>query len=140
MSWRNRARKPPQMMTPSSAVTVASAVVTGATGFLGAHLTHVLLASGAQITLFVRRSSDLTRLRSIAGSLVERADIRQVSLTVAEDVRDEVLRARPDAVFHLAGDVRPRAREDDEAAMTAFHASAAQNLAEAALTVRARLV
>jgi nucleoside-diphosphate-sugar epimerase len=74
-------------------------LVTGATGFIGAALTHGLAALGGK-DLFVlhRRSSNTSRLQSLPEALhfVE-ADLRDASA-----VREAIRRTRPEVVFHCA--------------------------------------
>lgn len=74
-------------------------LVTGATGFLGAALTHALAALGcADLYALRRRSSDTGRLRAVERSLrfVE-ADLRN-----AMEVKEAIRQARPEVVFHCA--------------------------------------
>jgi dihydroflavonol-4-reductase len=82
------------------------AFVTGATGFLGAHVARVLAAQGAQLRLLVRPTSDL---RNIAGVAAD---------TVTGDLRDpqsiEKAMAGCDTVFHVAADYRLWVRDPDQ--------------------------
>src|SRR5579871_1775185 len=76
----------------------ASALVTGATGFLGSHLVRALVRAGADVHLIVRTSSHPDRL----------ADLSDVPRTTIDDWSSEALTSclravRPDVVFHLAG-------------------------------------
>lgn len=121
-------------------MTVSRAILTGGSGFIGAHVARRLLDEGVALTLLLRASSDLGRLRDVAGDALGRAVVRRVALTSAEDVRREALAARPDAIFHVAGDARARAPEEESAAMIAAHRGAAQSLARAAIDAGARLV
>ena len=74
------------------------AFVTGATGFLGSHVAHVLAEQGAELRLLVRPTSDL---RNIADLNAER---------VTGDLRDaasiQKALAGCDVVFHVAADYR----------------------------------
>jgi dihydroflavonol-4-reductase len=82
------------------------AFLTGATGFLGAHVARVLAAEGAQLRVLVRPTSDL---RNLEGISAERA---------AGDLRDsasiERAMAGCDTVFHVAADYRLWVRDPDE--------------------------
>ena len=82
------------------------AFVTGATGFLGAHVARVLAAQGAHLRLLVRPTSDL---RNIAGVAAD---------TVIGDLRDpksiEKAMAGCDTVFHVAADYRLWVRDPDQ--------------------------
>lgn len=71
------------------------ALVTGATGFIGSHLTERLLKSGYQVSCLVRNSSDLRWLEGLGVTLV-RADCSE------RNSLNHILRGY-DYVFHLAG-------------------------------------
>jgi nucleoside-diphosphate-sugar epimerase len=79
-------------------------LLTGATGFLGAHVVEALLAAGHEVRALVRRSSDTTRLQA-----------RGVALSVgaldAGEGLDEAL-AGVEAVAHLAGGGKVRRTRD----------------------------
>ena len=81
-------------------------LVTGATGFLGAHLVDALLAAGNDVVAFSRGGSD-------GSANAARGDaVRGRRTDVAGDVLDEpslvdAMRTC-DGVFHLAGFVSPR--------------------------------
>lgn len=74
------------------------ALVTGASGFVGANLARRLVADGHQVHLIVRPDSDLWRIKDIA----ERLSLHQLSLNNRKAVEDSVREIRPDWVFHLA--------------------------------------
>ncbi|MGA9529909.1 MAG: hopanoid-associated sugar epimerase [Terriglobales bacterium] len=82
------------------------AFVTGATGFLGSHVARALAASGAELRLLVRPSSDL---RNIADLNAERA---------SGDLRDpasiEKAVSGCEVVFHVAADYRLWVRDPQE--------------------------
>ncbi len=73
---------------------MASALVTGATGFVGSHLVDLLLERGYRVTVTVRRTS---RLRWLEGKPVER---------VEADLEAPVALPPCDVVFHVAGVIR----------------------------------
>ena len=77
---------------------MAKILVTGASGFIGFHLTRALLDQGHEISCLVRKSSKLDRL---AGLPIRRAD---GDVTDAESLRRVV--PGHDAVYHLAGLVK----------------------------------
>jgi len=82
------------------------AFVTGATGFLGAHVARALAAGGASLRLLVRGSSDLRNLEGLAADQVN-GDLRDLSSI-------EKAMAGCDAVFHVAADYRLWVRDPDE--------------------------
>src|SRR5271166_5522904 len=77
---------------------MAKILVTGASGFIGFHLTRALLDQGHEISCLVRKSSKLDRL---AGLPICRAD---GDVADAESLRRVV--PGHDAVYHLAGLVK----------------------------------
>src|SRR5271166_310246 len=77
---------------------MAKILVTGASGFIGFHLTRALLEQGHEISCLVRTSSKLDRL---AGQPIRRAD---GDVTDAESLRRVM--SGYDAVYHLAGLVK----------------------------------
>src|SRR5216684_9258722 len=82
------------------------AFVTGATGFLGSHVTRVLAEQGADLRLLVRPSSDLRNLQGLNAE------------TASGDLRDpaslETAMAGCDTVFHVAADYRLWVRDPEE--------------------------
>ena len=68
-----------------------SALVTGATGFVGSHLVDVLLEKGWRVSAVVRRTSNL---RWLDGKPVERVDDAAAPLPAC------------DVLFHVAGVIR----------------------------------
>ena len=86
----------------------ASALVTGASGFIGAHLVARLLSEGSRVTALVRSSSALP---------AEWSD--RVRIVTCDDFSESNLRRLLDApfetVFHLAAyGVKPNHRDIDE--------------------------
>lgn len=74
------------------------ALVTGAGGFIGAALSHRLLADGWTTTLLVGPDTDRWRV----APLVADAAVLEVDLRDGDAVARAVAAARPDVVFHLA--------------------------------------
>jgi len=73
------------------------ALVTGANGFIGAHLTRALIDAGATVTGIVRAHSDLWRLRGVESTL------ETVCLDLRSDGASELAAVeKPHVVFHLA--------------------------------------
>jgi nucleoside-diphosphate-sugar epimerase len=69
-------------------------LVTGASGFIGGHLVHALVASGDQVRILVRPSSDLRHVASLD------VDRRVGDLTDPRSLRTAI--AGMDRVFHCA--------------------------------------
>lgn len=73
-----------------------SALVTGATGFIGSHLTKRLVKEGWQVSIVVRPGSDL----KILGEAARKVDVRRFHGT--HELAEDLKRHKPDMVFHLA--------------------------------------
>ncbi len=85
------------------------ALVTGATGFIGSHLTRRLVAKGVDVHVLVRPSSDPWRLQDVWYRLhVHYGDLRSY-----EDVARVVRAVRPDTIFHLGSYVNVKRALDD---------------------------
>lgn len=74
------------------------ALVTGASGFVGANLVRRLLAEGAEVHLFTRPTSNLWRLEEIRADL----HLHNVDLQDESAVQRAVAQIRPEWIFHLA--------------------------------------
>lgn len=95
-------------------------LVTGASGFLGSHLTRRLTDEGADVHILVRKSGG-RRLDDLAPSVREHvADVTDITAVSAA-----VQRAHPEVVFHLAAETRARGRAGD---WTAARVSMKSNL------------
>ncbi len=78
-----------------------SALVTGATGFLGRRLVRLLREDGLQVTCLVRPSSDIEPLRQAVGdALWSGVDVRTVELMDENGCREALLGCS--VVYHLA--------------------------------------
>ncbi|GAB4469401.1 MAG: hypothetical protein Kow00124_04520 [Anaerolineae bacterium] len=75
-------------------------VVTGGTGFIGAHLVRRLVQEGAQVTIFARHTSERSRILDVADAV----KLREVDIRSAGAVTEAVTRSRPEVVFHLAAE------------------------------------
>lgn len=99
------------------------ALVTGGTGFLGAHLVRELLNGGASVRALVRGGSDRRNLAGIDAEIVE------------GDLLDRPSLARAikgcDTLFHAAADYRLWVK--DPASMYAANVDGTENILEAAL-------
>lgn len=74
------------------------ALITGANGFLGAHLTHKLLASGLECFALVRPQSDVTELADCQNLKYAYGDITDKS-----SLEKALNQVQPEVIFHLAG-------------------------------------
>src|SRR5438105_4076420 len=110
----------------SGAKLARSAVVTGATGYIGSHLVKHLLADGWRVAALVRRSSDCRGLQELGGEL---------SLLIhdgtTEQLRELLASAAPDVVFHLAAYYRAEHQAVDVLPLLASNVVFSTQLAEA---------
>jgi nucleoside-diphosphate-sugar epimerase len=102
------------------------AIITGATGFVGANLARRLLLDGHEVHLLVRRGASLWRVAAI------RDDVHwhEVDLGEADALVQLVASIRADWVFHLAAH-GAYSTQDDLYAMIATNYIATVNLVEA---------
>src|SRR4051812_47411054 len=98
-------------------------LITGASGFIGSHLTEILVRQGHQVKVLVRPTSDISMLEKLDAEMV-RGDLGQ----------DNVLRravAGAECVYHLAaGTTKDRLSKAD---YYAHNCEATKNLGVAAL-------
>jgi dihydroflavonol-4-reductase len=83
-----------------------SAFVTGATGFVGAHLARELALNGWSVTALVRKTSPLGELDGLD------IELRQGDVVDAESVR-EAMPPTVDAVFHVAASTNVWKRQNE---------------------------
>ncbi len=74
------------------------AFVTGASGFVGAHLVRRLLLEGFEVHILSRPQSNFWRLEGV----IDRLHCHEISLADAEALAALLARVKPDDVFHLA--------------------------------------
>ncbi|MBT3399063.1 MAG: NAD-dependent epimerase/dehydratase family protein [Rhodospirillaceae bacterium] len=111
-----------------SAPQFRSALVTGATGFLGAHLTRRLTDAGVAVTAIVRPTSDQAR---VAG-LRECATVHPTSGAYS-DLIAGFEAASPDVVFHLAARFASTHAPGDIAGLIEDNVTFTAHLCEAAV-------
>lgn len=73
-------------------------LVTGATGFIGSHLTRRLLKEGAEVHVLFRKNSNQFRIKDIIGNLI----VWYADLTDYPSICSCIRDSRPQIVFHLA--------------------------------------
>ena len=104
------------------------AFITGATGFAGSYLVNDLLMAGYQVTALVHPATSHQNLpehplvKAVEGDLLDAA-----SLVTA------VAQARPDVIYHLAGQAYPARSWQDPALTLAINAGGTANLLQAAV-------
>jgi len=102
-------------------------LVTGATGFAGSHLLDLILNNGHEVVCLVHSESSHQplkkheRLRAVSGNLLN-FDL------ISRAIRD----AKPDGIYHLAGQASPSVSWEDPAATLAINAGGTANLLESA--------
>src|SRR5437867_7199611 len=74
------------------------ALVTGAAGFVGSHLTERLLGGGETVAVLLRPGADAWRL----GGLLSRVTRIDGDLEALDEAQDSIRDFAPDTVFHLA--------------------------------------
>ena len=73
-------------------------LVTGATGFIGSHLTRRLVADGARVSIFIRSTSDTTDIADVLNAV----SVHQVDICDQNAVNRAMPHSCPQVVFHLA--------------------------------------
>ena len=106
-----------------------SAFVTGATGFVGAHLARELALNGWSVTALVRKNSPLAELKGLD------IELRQGDLVDADSVR-EAMPPTVDAVFHIAASTNVWYRQNE--AQTRVNVDGTRNVIRACEQRRAR--
>ena len=102
--------------------------ITGATGFAGSHLLERVWADGHEVLALVHAATshqglpDHPRVRPVAGDLLDPAGL-------AAAVQD----ARPDLIFHLAGQAYPARSWDTPAQTLAINTGGTANVLQAAV-------
>jgi dolichol-phosphate mannosyltransferase len=107
---------------------VARAVVTGASGFVGANLARRLLADGHEVHLLLRDGQARWRLDGLAGHVA----IHPVDLADGAATETALRAIRPERVFHLAAH-GAYSWQTDLASMTAANVTGTMNIARAVL-------
>jgi len=82
-------------------------LITGAEGFIGSHLTETLLDKGANVSVFIRGSSQNTFRKSRLGNLNGVQD--KISTIIkgnigSEDSKSQIKENGPEVIFHLAAE------------------------------------
>lgn len=108
-------------------------LVTGATGFVGAHLAARLVALGAEVHATLRESSDPWRLRALG--VLAAVNLAACDLTEPDAVRRLLERVRPSHVLHLAAAVNVARDPELVPLMLATNVQATYHLLAAAMAV-----
>ena len=109
------------------------AFITGATGFIGSHLTYHLRAAGWEIGVLVRPTSDVSKLHG----LLPPAAI-QVYDSTYSCIASIIDNTQPEIVFHLSSHFRVSHRPEDIASLIDANISLGSYLAEAMIQLGVR--
>jgi nucleoside-diphosphate-sugar epimerase len=107
------------------------AMVTGASGFIGANLARRLLADGHEVHLLVSPNGELWRLKGLRGD----TQTHPIDLSDADAVNRTVAAIQPDWIFHLAAH-GAYSWQSDVRRMIATNLVGTINLVEAAMRGR----
>lgn len=121
------------MPEPRTAPMFKSALVTGATGFLGLHLTRRLAGAGIAVTAITRPTSDPARI----ANLPDNVDIHATRGDCG-DLIDCFERTKPDMVFHLAARFLSTHTPEDVAGLIEDNVTLTAHLCEAAVKAGCR--
>ncbi|MBI4384845.1 MAG: SDR family NAD(P)-dependent oxidoreductase [Nitrospinae bacterium] len=79
-------------------------LITGASGFIGSHLTRRLTELGANVHILVRDNSNLWRITDILGKGIT---VWKAEINESDKIKDYLKQICPKRVFHLAAIVNP---------------------------------
>lgn len=85
------------------------ALITGATGFIGLHLTKCLINSGWEVHIIARTNSNLYEVRKVSNNKI----VIHYHDEVASNMVDIIVKAKPKIVFHLASLFLSQHQSDD---------------------------
>jgi len=73
-------------------------LITGGTGFVGSNLTRKLVSLGFSPTLFIRKSSNLWRIKDILSKI----KVEEINLNDKEKLEKSISKLKPDFIYHTA--------------------------------------
>ncbi|MGI0010799.1 MAG: NAD-dependent epimerase/dehydratase family protein [Nitrosopumilaceae archaeon] len=77
---------------------MSNILITGASGYIGSNLARRLSKSGNKISIFVRRESNLWRLKDI----ISYFDTHVIDISDVDVIKQKIKRIKPDIVYHSA--------------------------------------
>jgi len=102
-------------------------LVTGATGFIGSHLTKRLVKKNFEVGIVKRRSSDIRRIKD----LIDKVKVYNLDLEDTESVINTISHFRPQVIFHLAAHYAVEHSLQELSSMTKTNVLGVINLLEA---------
>jgi len=111
-------------------------LITGITGFAGSHLAERLVRRGDEVHGVAHEPGPHAYLAAVT----DRVMLHAADVTDAAGVRSAIAAARPEVVFHLAGQPVPTIAAEDPIPTLQVNVVGTANVAEAAVAVEAHLV
>lgn len=110
-------------------------LVSGATGFIGSHLTRKLVKEGFNVAIIHRRNSNMWRIKD----LIDKVISYDINLQDTDAVIKAVADFKPEIIFHLAAYYAVEHRPEEISPMIETNVLGTTNLSEAAIAAEVKL-